>query len=47
MEVNFRNNKCAGTILMDLSKAFDCMHHDLLVAKLDASGINTNCLKLS
>ena len=34
----FRNNKCAGAILMDLSKAFDCMHHDLLIAKLDAYG---------
>ena len=42
----FRNNKCAGAILMDLSKAFDCMHHDLLIAKLDAYGITTNSLKL-
>ena len=40
----FRNN--AGAILMDLSKAFDCMHHDLLIAKLDAYGITTNSLKL-
>ena len=42
----FRNNKCAGAILMDLSKAFDCMHHDLLIAKLDAYGITPNSLKL-
>ena len=42
----FRNNKCAGAILMDLSKAFDCMHHDLFIAKLDAYGITTNSLKL-
>ena len=42
----FRNYKCAGAILMDLSKAFDCMHHDLLIAKLDAYGITTNSLKL-
>ena len=42
----FRNNKCAGAILMDLSESFDCMDHDLLIAKLDAYGITTNSLKL-
>ena len=31
---------------MDLSKTFVCMHHDLLIAKLDAYGITTNSLKL-
>ena len=45
-ESTFRNNKCAGAILMDLSKAFDCMHHDLLIAKLDAYGITPSGLKL-
>ena len=30
------NKNFVGTVLMDLSKAFDCIPHDLLVAKLHA-----------
>ena len=30
------NNKAFGALLTDLSKAFDCLSHDLLIAKLHA-----------
>ena len=35
-----------GVVLMDLSKAFDCMLHPLLVAKLHGYGMTTNSVKL-
>ena len=31
---------------MDLSKAYDCLPHDLLIVKLDAYGVGIDNLKL-
>ena len=35
-----------GALLTDLSKAFDCLDHELLVAKRNAYGFNLTALKL-
>ena len=35
-----------GTIRMDLSKAYACIPHDLLITKLEAYGFDTCALKL-
>ena len=33
-----------GAILMDLSKAFDCIPYELLIARMDANGFSENAL---
>ena len=40
------NKKFCAAILTDLSKAFDCICRDLLIAKLNAYGFDRNALKL-
>ena len=39
-------NMYVGAVVMDLSKAFDCLPHELLIAKLNAYGMSKKSLKL-
>ena len=39
-------NSVVGTVIMDLSKAFHLIPHDLFLAKLSAYGISTHSLNL-
>ena len=40
------NKKMFGAFLTDLSKVFDCLSHDLLIAKLNTYGFNIAVLRL-
>ena len=40
------NKGAAGALLTDLSKAFDCLDHGLLIAKLEAFGLDYNSLNV-
>ena len=40
------NNKAFGALLTDRSKSFDCLNHDLLIAKLHAYGLDIDSLNI-
>ena len=40
------NGSVFGALLTDLSKAFDCFPHGLIIAKLEAYGFHKDALKL-
>ena len=42
----FGNTGVVGIILMDLSKVFDCLPHELVLVKLHAYGVEIKSLKL-
>ena len=45
-KLHFDNKKFVGAVLMDLSKAFDCIPHDLLIAKMHAYKFDLETLVL-
>ena len=46
MKIARDNKEFCAALLTDLSKAFDCICHNLLIAKLNAYGFDRNALKL-
>ena len=46
MKESLDNIGLAAAVLMDLTKAFDTIHHELLIAKLHAYGFNMDALEI-
>ena len=40
------NSGLVGSILLDLSKAYDCLPHDLIIAKFEVYGLTKSSLSL-
>ena len=45
-KVSVNHGRMFGALMTDLSKAFECLHHELLIAKLDAYGFDITSVKL-
>ena len=43
---NVDNDIAFGTLMTDLSEAFDCLHYGLLIAKPGAYGFDTKLINL-
>ena len=46
MEKSVNNGGAFGVLLVDLSQAFNCLPHELLIAKLDTHGFDKKSLTL-
>ena len=46
MRKSVNSSGAFGALFPDLSKVFDCLSHEFLIAKLDAYGFDWNALKL-
>ena len=45
-EKSLNQGEACGALLAELPKAFDCLHHGLLIVKLHAYGLDMASLKL-